>query len=94
MIKHKISKSVGNSSESKPKINITAINGDTTANSVPFMTVKEKEVSENNFEITHETRKLLPRKSKNTLGLVKSFESTVLFVLQPNAKKIWAFGRA
>ncbi|MDE6425320.1 MAG: DUF927 domain-containing protein [Ruminococcus sp.] len=64
MIKHKISKSIGNSSESKPKISITAINGDTTANSVPFRAVKEKEVSENNFEITHETRKLLPRKSK------------------------------
>ncbi|MDE5583207.1 MAG: hypothetical protein K2J08_05855 [Ruminococcus sp.] len=64
MIKHKISKPVGNSSESKPKISITAINGDTTANSVPFRGVKEKEVSENNFDITHETRKLLPRKSK------------------------------
>ena len=56
MIKHLIS-------ESKPKINIIAINEDTTANKVPFRQVKE-EIGENNFESTHETEKLLPRKSK------------------------------
>ncbi len=64
MIKHKISNSVGSSSEFKPKISITAINVDTTADSVPFRATEKKAVSENNFEITHETRKRLPRKSK------------------------------
>lgn len=68
MIKHKTVKS---SNSTKPKITITAINGNATENNVSFKANEKNAVSQNNFDITNETRKLLPKKS-GTFTQVKS----------------------